>query len=80
MLISHNNNTSINNLVRTDIHSCYWNNTPKTAKADMFCQNKEGVSVSFNLFPILIYSSNSQKFTETDSANGFLSMWRFPDL
>lgn len=37
----------------------------------MFCQNKEGVSVSLNFLPILIYSSNDQKFTKTDLANGF---------
>lgn len=57
--------------VRTDIRSCNWNNTPKTAKADMFCQNKEDVGASLNFLPILIYSLNDQKFTKTDLSNGF---------
>lgn len=46
----------------------------------MFCQNKEDVSASLNFLTILIYSSNDQKFTKTDSQMGFPSMWHFPDL
>lgn len=61
MLNSHNtSDASINNLVYADVRSRYWDNTPKTAQADMFCQNKEDISVSFNFLPILTYSSNDQ--------------------
>lgn len=39
----------------------------------MFCQNKEDVSTSLIFLPILIYSSNDQKFTKIRFVK-----WAFP--
>lgn len=53
MLNTHNNNNngSINNQTRADICCRYWDKTSKTAQADMICQRKEDISISFSFFP-----------------------------